>query len=112
MGFIDPGSAGWLLFFLIVVGLPVYLGHRQKMAEIRAKQTADPNGELLARIAALEKKCEKLQEQVNEAHILIHDEQRELDRKLAASLEARGAIPADSASAQARRSNSPTEVRI
>ncbi|HLX60721.1 MAG TPA: hypothetical protein VKX17_05510 [Planctomycetota bacterium] len=108
----DSGLLGILGFFLIVVGLPVYVGYRLKLAEIRAKQTADPNADLLARIAALEKKCETLQEQVTEAHILIHDEQRELDRKLAARLEAAGPIPHSNPISQPRRSNSPAEVKI
>ena len=59
------------------------------MAKLNA-QKVDPNPQLLARMDALEERCEKLQQQVNEAHMLIHDEQRELDRKLAARLDATG----------------------
>ncbi len=80
----------WAIVILvfIVIGWPVYLDHRQKMAKLRT-QRAEPETQLLARIEALEKKCEKLQEQVNAAHMLIHDETRELDRKLVEKLEAK-----------------------
>ena len=71
---------------LIVVGLPVYFDHRQKMAKLQSKR-GEPDTQLMARVEALEKKCEKLQAQVNEAHLLIHDETRQLDRKLFEKLE-------------------------
>jgi hypothetical protein len=101
----------WPVLALIVIGLPTYFSHREKMARLRGKGR-EPEEKLLARIEALEKKCAQLQEQVNEAHILIHDEQRELDRKLAARLEEAGAIPSDSAAgAQARRGGASAEVR-
>ncbi len=86
----DYGAFGWVLVVLIVVGLPVYLQHREKMAKLMGQRT-DPNPQLLTRIEALEKKCEKLQEQVNTAHTLIHDEQLQLDRKLSIALETQGA---------------------
>jgi hypothetical protein len=81
---------GWELvaLLLVVVGLPLYFDHRQKMAKLRT-QNAAPDTQLLARVEALEKKCEMLQQQVNEAHMLIHDETRELDRKLLDKIEAK-----------------------
>jgi len=59
------------------------------MAKLRTQNTPPPDTQLLARIEVLEKTCAKLQEQVNEAHMLIHDEQRALDRKLLEKIEAK-----------------------
>src|SRR4051812_38315594 len=75
----------WPVIGLIAI-VPVYLGHRLKMAKIHAQQS-EGNSKLVARIEALEKRCEKLQEQANEAHILIQEEQLALDRNLAARLD-------------------------
>lgn len=57
------------------------------------------------RIEALEAKCEKLQEQVTEAHALLVDERRQLDRKLAAM------IPPDSHSAPRKDIGPQTQAR-
>ena len=84
-----------IIAIVSVFGLPAILGgmfayfkHRENMARlIGAKSDSSPNPQLLARIEALEKKCDKLQDQVNAAHLLIHDEQRMLDLKLAEVIE-------------------------
>jgi hypothetical protein len=96
------GIIGWLAFFCIVVGLPVCcifglpwlarirrenLEHAREMARIKAGKEEGQNGselqQLRERCDALEKRCAKLEEQVTEAHALLVDEQRQLDKKLA-----------------------------
>lgn len=81
----DSGAMAWIAIIFIVVGMPIYLDHKQKMAKLLGHKS-DPDEKLLARIDALEKKCEKLQEQVTEAHALLVDERRMLDQKLAQKL--------------------------
>jgi len=68
-------------FFGIVVGLPVWLHHRRTMLKLKGQNGRDI-GTLHKRIDDLEKQCHKLQEQVTEAHVLLADERRELDRRL------------------------------
>ena len=58
-----------------------YLWHRRKMAEMRGTQTQQV-GAISERIERLEKKCAAMQEQITDAHMLLTDERRELDKKL------------------------------
>ncbi|HYG75608.1 MAG TPA: hypothetical protein VEK08_11445 [Planctomycetota bacterium] len=113
IGMADPSA---MIMGLIVLGifilplatgaLALLLKHREKMATLKGgSQSSDPK--LTARIEALEKKCEKLQEQVNEAHALLVDERRMLDQKLAQKLEATAAIPEDGV----RAVRPPTQVK-
>jgi hypothetical protein len=69
-------------FFSIVVGLPVWLYHRREMARMRGLKLRQ-DGELQERVEALEERCDKLEERVTDAHTLLSDEQRAMDRKLA-----------------------------
>jgi hypothetical protein len=81
-------------FFSIVVGLPVWLYHRREMARmhgLRARQ----DGEMRARVEALEERCDKLEERVTTAHNLLSDEQRAMDRKLAKLLPDDGVATGD-----------------
>jgi hypothetical protein len=74
-----------VLFFFIVVGLPVFLYHRRevlRMSGLSNRQTM----KLSDRVAALEKRCDTLEERIAEAHLLLADEQRQMDRKLSAIL--------------------------
>ena len=101
----DSGVIGWVIIIFIVVGLPIYFDHRHKMAKLMSKNA--PDEKLLARIDALEKKCESLQEQVTEAHALLVDERRMMDQKLAHKLaEGSATIPDEAA-----RQKSQTPVR-
>ena len=94
------GILGWLTFTFIVVGLPMVcifglpwlarirrenLAHAREMAQIKAGKDGQSGPELQQlreRCDALEKRCAKLEEQVTEAHSLLADEQRQLDKKL------------------------------
>ncbi|MGD0089104.1 MAG: hypothetical protein ABSE73_04230 [Planctomycetota bacterium] len=70
---------------LIVVGLPIFLYHRREVLRMRGfsdKHTV----KLSDRVATLEQRCDKLEERVTEAHLLLADEQRQMDRKLSALL--------------------------
>jgi hypothetical protein len=58
-----------------------YLWHRRKMVEMRGTHSQHVET-LNERINRLEKKCAALQEQVTDAHMLLSDERRELDKKL------------------------------
>ena len=53
----------------MIGGLTLLLKHREKIAQLQAGRPSSTNVDekLLARIDALEKKCESLQEQVTEA---------------------------------------------
>ncbi len=73
------------VFFGIVIGWPVWLSHRRRVMELTSAQGRE-NKKLLERLEALEKRCEKLEEQVVETHIQLSDERRELDKKLSAIL--------------------------
>ena len=88
----DSGSIGWIIIVGIVVGLPMLIGlvavmsqHQIKMAKLKGSSSAETE-RLAARLAAVEKKCADLQEQVNDAHALLVDERRMLDQKLAQKL--------------------------
>ena len=74
-----------LAFFFIVIGLPVWLYHRREVLKMKGTAKGETTS-LSQRVAALEKRCEKLEEQVTQAHLLLADEQRQMDRKLAAML--------------------------
>jgi septal ring factor EnvC (AmiA/AmiB activator) len=58
--------------------------HREKMAQLQSesKQDGQRIAELEARLEKLEKLSAKLDERVTDAHVLLADEQRELDTKL------------------------------
>jgi hypothetical protein len=84
-GFLIVGVAA--SFLTIVVGLPVYLYHRRQMLKLKGNNARDVKN-LHNRIDELEERCKKLEEQVTDAHCLIADEQRELDRKLERKLSA------------------------
>ena len=99
------------MFVLPTLGgaIAYYLRHRERVLKLKYSRAAEtkPDTALLARIEALEKKCEMLQEQVTDAHALLVDERRMLDQKLAQKLaEGAAAIP-DSISNQ----NTPVPVR-
>lgn len=67
---------------IIVIGLPVFLWHRREVMKLKgtnARETAS----LKERMDDLEKRCNKLQEQVTAAHLLLDDERRGIDKKLA-----------------------------
>jgi hypothetical protein len=68
-------------FFGMVVGLPVYLHHRRTVLKMKGQSNRDIEA-LHKRIDHLEKECRKLQDQVTEAHVLLADERRELDKRL------------------------------
>lgn len=99
----------WPILVLFVIVIPGYLDHRQKMAKLMKTQSTSDE-QLLKRIKALEAKCDKLQEQVNEAHFLIHDETRQLDQKLLQQLG--GAPAAEPESSQERRAPARNDVRV
>jgi hypothetical protein len=91
-------------------GIAYYLRHRERVLKLKYSRAAElkPDTALLARIEALEKKCEMLQEQVNDAHALLVDERRALDQKLAQKLaEGSAAIPDPSAN----QNRSPAPLR-
>lgn len=72
---------GSLAFFLATaVGLPILLYHRREMMKMQIKSKRERGVE--ERLDELEKRCERLEETTANAHILIADEQRQLDRKL------------------------------
>ncbi|MCY3023626.1 MAG: hypothetical protein NTW87_31995 [Planctomycetota bacterium] len=74
-----------VLFFFVVVGLPVWLYHRREV--LRMKGLArNETAAVSQRVTALESRCDTLEERVTEAHVLLADEQRQMDRRLAAML--------------------------
>ena len=76
-----------LFFAFALISFPViwyYLWHRRRMQEVRGSHLQQVTN-LHERIDKLEKKCHALQEQVTDAHMLLSDERRELDKKLAKS---------------------------
>jgi hypothetical protein len=115
IGFMDPsnimdavlslgvlGLAIVAVFFGIVVGVPTFLYHRREVLRIRGTN-AKEIGKLRDRIDALDQRCEKLEEQVASAHILLADEQRQLDRKLS-NLVGDSMIPPEKSEEQPRKS--------
>ncbi len=77
---------GTLVFFGVVVGLPVWLHHRRRMLELTGIQSEDVE-ELEAQIKGLEERCRKLEDQVLQLHTALADESRQLDLKLSEVLE-------------------------
>jgi predicted nuclease with TOPRIM domain len=85
-------------FCLIIAGLSTlgaaassWLHHRREMAKLKIegkkqKQSGAESDELRQRLEALEKKCAAMQEQITDAHMLLADERRELDKRLAQAL--------------------------
>ena len=59
-----------------------YLYHRRRMSEIKGTH-AQHVETLQERMERLEKKITAMQEQITDAHMLLADERRELDKKLA-----------------------------
>jgi hypothetical protein len=94
------GLAIVTLSSLIVVGLPVWLWHRREVMKLQgtnARETA----KLKDRMDDLEKRCNKLQEQVTAAHLLLDDERRGMDKKLS-QVYPEPAPPEDGESAKSR----------
>jgi hypothetical protein len=73
------------VFFIFVIGLPVYLYHRREVMRLKGTQAREVS-KLTERIESLDKRCQKLEEQVTAAHLLLDDERRQMDRKLATML--------------------------
>ncbi|HYF48610.1 MAG TPA: hypothetical protein VEJ63_04360 [Planctomycetota bacterium] len=65
----------------ILVGLPIWLHHRRSVLKMTGQRGRDIEA-LHKRIDQLEKECRKLQDQVTEAHVLLADERRDLDKRL------------------------------
>ena len=115
------GILGWLAFVTIVVGLPVCcifglpwlarirrenLQHAVEMAKIKAGKNEQSDSDLQQvreRCDSLEKRCTKLEEQLKDAHLLLADEQRALDKKLAS-------IIPDEATESRARSSAPSKT--
>lgn len=74
------GTAVW-----ITVALLIWLRFRHAALKLRASEGGDVE-KLTRRVEILEKQCAELREQVLQAHTLLADEQRTLDRKLSAVL--------------------------
>lgn len=70
-----------LVLVTVCIGLPVWLHHKRRMAEIRGTQ-AQTIADLQDRLDVMEKKCERLEEQVVECQAQMADEGRELDQRL------------------------------
>jgi hypothetical protein len=78
------GVAMVLTFFLCIFIWSTFLLYRKRAIEVRgshAKQVAS----LEERVEKLEKKCVAMQEQITDAHMLLADERRLLDKKLSES---------------------------
>ncbi len=79
--------SGLVLLAFALLALPFmlsYLYHRRRMAELKGTH-AQHVETLQERMERLEKKCAAMQEQITDAHMLLADEQRMLDKKLAES---------------------------
>jgi hypothetical protein len=75
------GVAMVLTFFLCIFVWSTFLLYRRRAIEVRgshAKQVST----LEERVEKLEKKCIAMQEQITDAHMLLADERRLLDKKL------------------------------
>jgi len=83
-GFVGLGLVGVafiLTFFLCAIVWPYYMYHRRRVMEIKgthAKQVLT----LEERVEKLEKRCAAMQDQITDAHVLLADERRLLDKKL------------------------------
>ncbi|MGD0090459.1 MAG: hypothetical protein ABSE73_11115 [Planctomycetota bacterium] len=94
-----PLMGFFVLMGVIVIGVigagvfAMWLDYRHKASKTGAAAGGKVES-LEQRLAALEKQCARLEEQVLQAHVLLADEQRQLDHKLAAILpEATSATP-------------------
>ena len=84
----------FILFGLPILGffgsfvLKAVLEHRVRLVELNGRQNkgSSESPDLRARCEALEKRCEKLEEQLLAVHADLADERRQLDRKLATVL--------------------------
>lgn len=76
------GLAVVALSSLVVVGLPVWLWHRREVLKLKGTHSRDVV-KLKERMDELDKRCNKLQEQVTAAHLMLDDERREMDKRLA-----------------------------
>jgi uncharacterized protein HemX len=88
-----------------------WLKHRREMVKMKLEgQAQRQNGgeaaELRQRLEALEKKCTEMQEQITDAHMLLADERRALDKKLAES------FPEVAAGGSDARAKAPVRERI
>jgi uncharacterized protein YlxW (UPF0749 family) len=79
---------------------------KMKLEGQAQKQNGGESAELRQRLEALEKKCTEMQEQITDAHMLLADERRALDKKLAES------FPEVSASGSESRTKAPVRERI
>jgi len=76
------GFAGIVALTLgILVAFPVWLYHRREVLRMRGTNAKEVL-KLRERLEVIERRCAKLEEQVQTAHLLIADEQRSLDKKL------------------------------
>ena len=94
-----------------LVALPFvfsYLYHRRRIAEIKGTH-AQQVAALQERIDRVESKCAAMQEQITDAHMLLVDERRTLDKKLAQAfpdiLPPLPPIPKEPAASGKRRTN-------
>ena len=74
-----------MMVVFITKGIPLLLAHAREMEQMKRGANSGTDA-LHDRVAALEQRCAKLEEQVTEAHLLLADEQRQMDQKLAAIL--------------------------
>jgi hypothetical protein len=79
------GLAYMSSFLLLAVGLPVFLHHRRHVLALRGTHTKELSS-LRERVDAAEKRCAKLEQQLVDVHMMIADETRILDKKLATIL--------------------------
>ena len=80
-------SAVVVLFAGALISFPFicfYFWHRRRVLELKGTHAQQVSA-LQDRMENLELKCHKLQQQVTDAHMLLSDERRELDKKLAES---------------------------
>jgi hypothetical protein len=89
-----------IVFLVIVIGLPTWFYHRREMMKMKGLARND-TAALGERVTALEKRCDKLEERITEAHVLLADEQRQMDRKLSAILP--DSMPAGDGDAEAAK---------
>jgi hypothetical protein len=83
-GFVGLGLVGVafiITFFMCAIVWPYYMYHRRRVMEIKGTHSRQVTT-LEERVEKLEKKCAALQEQITDAHMLLADERRLLDKKL------------------------------
>lgn len=87
-GLLSVGGGITLAFIAIaaiVIGLPVYLHHRRRMAQLSGLSD-EKVAALRSEIAELRKRCETLERDILVLHEEMADETRVLDRKLSSIL--------------------------